>query len=168
MKKILFIFLLCPLLLKAQPNSTTYLIENVFINEVDKIGNCYVVDSSFFYELVLRAYPNDWYIPIKRNLDIYGPRIFGDYKFFLTESYGENGLAVGNGHYFDEEGRRIAFSIIFVLDEKKEAYYFIHFCQSKNEKLPEWEYLDLDNIRCDYSHSILSAGGKKNEKRKFY
>jgi hypothetical protein len=168
MKKLMFVFLLFPFFVSAQPSSTKYLVEKVFQAEIEKKAGIYEVDSNFLFELVSRAYPDDWYIPIKRNLNIYGPMVFGAYKFYLSETYQKDNLAIGYGYFFDKEGNKIAFSIIFVLDETKKNYYYIHFCQSEDDKKPKWEYLAVDEVKCSYSHSLISAGDKKGIKKSFY
>lgn len=152
----------------AQPNSSSYLIESVFSDYIEKTDNSYRVDSSFLSELISRAYPNNWQTPIKKNLDKYGYYIFGDYNFFLSKAYQEDSLAIGIGHYFNEEGDKMNFSIMFAIDESQENYYFIHFCQSGNKE-PKWEFLGIDKVRClNGNHSIISAGEKFGDLRSFY
>ncbi len=154
--------------LEAQPSSSAYLIETVYSDFIEKKGGVYEVDSSFLLELLSLAYPNNWQTPIKRNLDLYGFEVMGSYRFFLTKAYQENGLAIGLGHYFNEEGEKQNFSIIFGLDKSQENYYFVYFCQS-GENLPSWEFIGPYQIKCLNGQSTMIKAGQRNSDLKpFY
>lgn len=163
MKKIIvFLIFFNPLIGSAQPSSAQYLIEEVFKFEIVKERDYYRIDSSFLFELIERAYPNNWYTPIKRNLDIYAYQLLGSYKPFLSEAYERNNLAIGSGHFFDNQGKKKAFTIIFVLDETKKNYSYIHFCQSKDDTKPVWQFIEISKLRCiNARHSEIPI--KKNK-----
>jgi hypothetical protein len=169
MKIILIALLLCPGFLLGQPASSQYLIEEVFKFEIVKEQDYYRIDSAFLFELMARAYPDNWYIPVKRNLDLYGPKVIKDYKLYLDDVYQKNNLVIGEGHFFDNLGNKISFKAIFVLDKNESNWQFLHFCVSKDEQKPGWEFFSADQLRCvNGNHSIISAGESRGDTRSFY
>lgn len=168
MKNLLFLVFFSPLFGLAQPSSAQYLIEEVYKFEIVKEQDCYRVDSTFLFELFERAYEFDWYMPVKRNLDLYAPTLYGDYKFFLDEAYQRDDLVIGTGHFFDEKGAKKNFTLIFLLAETSDDHWkFLHFCVS--EEPPVLQYIEEDNFNCvNGNHGIVPAGTKKGDTRSFY
>lgn len=149
MKKLVFLCFFVPLLLTAQTSLAQYKLDSIKIEPRERTNEF------------------DWYMPVKRNLDYYGPMFFGDYKFFLNDTYQRDRFVMGTGHFFDEKGVKKYFTLIFILaTTSNDKWQYIHGCLSA--EMPDWVYIEEDFVICTNCYcGIISAGNNHGDTRSF-